>query len=269
MNGDEHDETPPDTLYHYTTQAGLLGIVAVGAMYATKIQYFNDSAEFHLALNLAQALIRELSADGGVKLPDADITRLVNEVESIRHANVFALSLSAEGDLLSQWRAYGSPGSSFAVGLETPLLRHFAEEEGWALLRCIYDPEDHRHAVGAVVERAVSSADSVQAGDVLRGSLLSLAPRMKHHSFEEEEEWRLVSPLLDESEAFEYRTGRSTPIPYVQFPIARDKRESAIGEIVVGPSPHRDLSIMATAGLLRRYGIAAPVRASETTFREW
>lgn len=267
MEGNARDAKKLEILFHYTTQTGMLGIAASRAMYATKIQYFNDSAEFHLALNLAESLVRESNAIGQNRSED-DITRLANEVRSIRHANVFALSLSEERDLLSQWRAYGAPGSSFAIGLRTSILQRIADDGDWSLLQCIYEPVDHRRAVGDVVNRAISIEDVRQAGDSLRGGLLALAPRMKHHSFEEEVEWRLVSPILDESSGFEYRTGRFTPIPYVYFPIV-DRNESAIVEVVVGPSPHRDLSIMATAALLRKNGIAAPVRASGSTFREW
>jgi hypothetical protein len=39
---------PPDTLYHYTGQLGLLGMTQTRELWATKIQYMNDAAEFHL-----------------------------------------------------------------------------------------------------------------------------------------------------------------------------------------------------------------------------
>src|SRR5207245_2334277 len=40
---------PPDILYHYTNQSGLLGIIENSKIWATKIRYMNDATEFELA----------------------------------------------------------------------------------------------------------------------------------------------------------------------------------------------------------------------------
>lgn len=262
------DAPTPDVLYHYTGQAGLLGIIEFNAIYASKIQYFNDSAEFHLALDLATEMLKDEDVVGR---PDpALIQELVSRVESVRQANVFALSLSEEGDLLSQWRAYGSPGTSFAIGFKSDLLVDIADESGvWELTQCIYRPESHARTIRDVVRDAVASDDHAEAVRNLRMGLVTLGPVMKHPSFEEEGEWRVVSSVLPEDFPFDYRVGRFTPIPYALFPIRTLNHESAIKEIVVGPTPHRDLAIMAAASLLRKHGITADVRASGTTFREW
>jgi hypothetical protein len=45
---------PPDHLYHYTGQIGLLGIVESAELWATKIQYMNDATEFGRALAIAR-----------------------------------------------------------------------------------------------------------------------------------------------------------------------------------------------------------------------
>ncbi len=51
----EHFKTvPPEFLYHYTGQDGLLGIVEKAELWATKIQYMNDATEFGLALSMAR-----------------------------------------------------------------------------------------------------------------------------------------------------------------------------------------------------------------------
>jgi hypothetical protein len=268
---DEEEESPPDILFHYTTQAGMLGIVESNSLFATKIQYFNDSAEFHLTLRLAERVIDDLVREGGRRsASDEDMKGLVEEIQSIEHANIFAVSLSALGDSLSQWRSYGAPGSAFAVGLRRPDLEANAHELGWKLLKCVYEPVQHRLLVGQAVESAMA-ADSLEEGcSILREELMTVASAMKHYSFEEEQEWRLVSPLWPEQVDLLMRVGRFTPLPYLLFPIVGlHNGESAIEEIMVGPTPHRDLAIMATAAYLRRLGISARVTASGTTFREW
>ena len=54
------NEEPPDILYHYTDQDGLLGIVSTGKMRATNIEYLNDQREYRHALALMVYLSRNL-----------------------------------------------------------------------------------------------------------------------------------------------------------------------------------------------------------------
>jgi hypothetical protein len=44
---------PPDIIYHYTTQTGLLGIIENKELWATKIIYMNDSTEFAAEVRFA------------------------------------------------------------------------------------------------------------------------------------------------------------------------------------------------------------------------
>ena len=46
--------TLPEFLFHYTNQMGLLGIVDNTELWATKINYMNDSTEFYTALQMAE-----------------------------------------------------------------------------------------------------------------------------------------------------------------------------------------------------------------------
>ena len=45
-------ETPPPTLYHYTSLGALLGIVERGEIWASHVLYLNDDSEFTYGLNL-------------------------------------------------------------------------------------------------------------------------------------------------------------------------------------------------------------------------
>ena len=47
-------------IYHYTTQAGLIGILTAREIWATDLRFFNDSTELHYALGIAEQKIREL-----------------------------------------------------------------------------------------------------------------------------------------------------------------------------------------------------------------
>lgn len=216
------EEQDPEVLYHYTTQGGMLGIIESASLWATKVQYFNDSAEYHLTLRLAEKLVNEFARDGrhGIH-SDGDRDVLLSEIKSTEQANVFVISLSALSDSLSQWRAYGSPSSAFAIGFRRADLKVIAEAIDWQLFKCVYVPEEHRRLVGQAIKTAMESSPIENAGRILRAQLTALAPRMKHHSFEEEDERRIVSPLLPEQFGFNFRLGRFTPLPYVSLPTTR------------------------------------------------
>jgi hypothetical protein len=47
---------PPDILYHYTSAAGLCGIIQSVSIWASKIQHLNDSTELLLALKICETL---------------------------------------------------------------------------------------------------------------------------------------------------------------------------------------------------------------------
>jgi hypothetical protein len=53
----------PATLYHYTSAAGLLGILKTRSIWATNIRFMNDTREFALALDLITAALQRRSTD--------------------------------------------------------------------------------------------------------------------------------------------------------------------------------------------------------------
>jgi hypothetical protein len=56
----EHFEAKaPGILYHYTGQAGLLGIIERRELWCTKVQYMNDATEFGRALDMARTGLDE------------------------------------------------------------------------------------------------------------------------------------------------------------------------------------------------------------------
>src|SRR6476646_1334832 len=52
----------PRILYHYTTLAGLQGIVETNAMWATDTRYFNDAKEFTYSKEVIETALRECAA---------------------------------------------------------------------------------------------------------------------------------------------------------------------------------------------------------------
>jgi hypothetical protein len=97
---------PPDLIYHYTNQTGLLGIVTNSCIWATKAHYQNDAKELEHTLDLSRGVIETLLHAN----PGAEVERLLRAMnrtaESLKSINIFVCSFSAHKDMLSQWRGY-------------------------------------------------------------------------------------------------------------------------------------------------------------------
>lgn len=75
-----------------------------------------------------------------------------------------------------------------------------------------------------------------RGGDLI-AYLNRYAPILKHKSFEEEREWRIISrPLSCTFERFGYRAGSSMLIPYFRVPLATGDEPLQIEQIFIGPT---------------------------------
>jgi hypothetical protein len=107
----------PPVLYHYTTQAGLLGIITSREIWATHTQYLNDSQEFQHAVAVAMSQVAlKLAAESNEDRKTVLQRMLDGLMPSIETINVFVCSFSECGDSVAQWRAYGDATGGFAVG---------------------------------------------------------------------------------------------------------------------------------------------------------
>jgi len=86
-------------------------------------------------------------------------------------------------------------------------------------------------------------------------------------------EWRLVAATVSARE-LHHRPGRSMLIPYYKIPIGDDDKFDSIREIVVGPTPHPDLSAASVESLAIAAGLVNPDNTPKTKttsipFRDW
>jgi hypothetical protein len=114
---------PPDALYHYTTQAGLIGIIRGSEIWATHTQYLNDRREYVHAVGL----VRDAINDRLQSAKDAVIKSILGEMigrvsHDLATINVCVCSLSEDGDSLSQWRAHCEPMAGYAIGFDSAFL---------------------------------------------------------------------------------------------------------------------------------------------------
>ena len=276
-------EQPPKELFHYTTQKGLLDIVTSESLWATNVSCLNDSSEFVLALQLANNIMTEIEKTGDY--PPEKISLLRRELESIWRLHIFVSSFTENGDLLSQWRAYGDKSGGYSLGFIGTNLMKKANGQGFFLAKCIYDPQKQREVMTELImeylskelyQLSISEAYKKDKNNVgfytgteFWKDLGTLAPILKDQGFKEEEEWRIISDGPIGASELLYRSGSSYIIPYFNFNL-EDIKE-LLSSIIIGPTPHPSIASYSLWMFLAKKGLDSfvEIRPTNIPYRNW
>jgi hypothetical protein len=277
----------PETLYHYTSIDGFYNMVKNKSIWASQIQYLNDSKEFLLTSDIIDKLISRYKAQ---TKPEGEV-RLLNKIQSylkgMEGLRMFIFSLSEEGDLLSQWRAY-CPSGGVSIGFDPTILYRIAQYQGYNLNRCIYKPSEQEQEIADMLTAALEEYESDKnkkeesqlIDDIIRktmwGMYLEIAALLKHDSFYEEREWRLRTFHPKEympSTRWRVRGNELIPYDVLNLDVDNMKEFLTIGtelpftEIIIGPSQHQRLLEASINSFLSSLKIMIPVYASRIPYR--
>lgn len=283
-------ERPTRPLYHYTSLSGLMSIVESKSLYATDIRFFNDAAEMaHTANLLRVEIARRMEQQGAQTTLLEQFREWVSDRLKNGHMQ-FVTSFTANGNILSQWRGYTPKGQGVSIGFRPEVLRKCADEQSFSMGRCRYDPKEQQEiaksilsAIEALAEQRGENLDqskrhpSNSFHDVfeeIEGDLLKIAALLKHPAFEEEDEWRVVSPIKSNyvETPIRYRVGRSMLMPYMLFSLPQtEDRTLSIEHVFLGPTPNVNQSMSSLFRYLSKYG-ANPKRGlkyCQIPYRDW
>jgi hypothetical protein len=204
-------EQPGETLYHYTSLKGTIGIIESRSLWATDIRFFNDAAELKYTADRLQTTIAQRLEDG-----DSN-ARLLTQFQGWLSRRItdghmlYVACFTANGNLLSQWRGYCPIGKGVSLGFHPEKIRSCAAEQYFLIGKCVYDVKTQHRLVASIIdtiervaEEKGENADpskrhpSQSFYDVfeeVEADLLRVAALLKHPSFHEEQEWRTVSPV--------------------------------------------------------------------------
>jgi len=282
------DERPPKELYHYTSHEGLLGIIKNKEIWATDTDYLNDSKELYLAFDIARNKlnVRKQSANQeeqklfGIMLSMMDCYEEKN--------SIFVCSFSAVNDLLSQWRAYCREGGC-TIGFHSKDLKEKAKSQQFYFVRCEYDRGRQEEIIddiityyynlfqqerGKGVSSDINSLLSNVSGKFI-STLIQFSPILKHESFKEEHEWRLISGnrrndyISNNTSQMECRVGHSMLTPYFRFNLKEIWTKQQFLKVTIGPGLFPEKSVKAVKNLLILSGYKHPgVEMSTIPYRE-
>lgn len=262
----------PDLLYHYTDVAGLIGICSSGSLWATNLRFMNDARE----LAHARRLMRDVLADAKAKAALPAQLELIVEIErriSIQgggYPEFYSVSFGANGDLLSQWRGYGSSGGGYAIGFESACLvsppSPYPQPERF-LNRVIYDEATQLQILRHVADAMLALVATVDhAGPDLTvararlfaalGDVVGFVFSFKDPAWAEEQEWRAVHVLPNgELGGVQFRPHAGVAVPYVSLAMGtQPEGRLPIRKIVLGPTVDTETTLSSLELLLATTG---------------
>lgn len=233
-----------DVLYHYCGVESFYNIVESHTIRLSDVFKCNDYEEcrwlvYHLFDSIGYTSIEK--------------ERLAHEIieSTISSLGIYAICLSEECDLLSQWRGYADNGSGVSIGFsaecfiesQRPYFSNFGKIKYGELLR------------DKAIKKIISSSNPEDDGirlivNALYEHILEI-PFFKNSSFDQEKEWRFVATgskswsktnnnkvgFRDKKLRFSgsnYRTDGVNLISYMNFDFSKSKKEF-IKEIWIGP----------------------------------
>lgn len=280
-------------LFHYTDAHGFAEIVQKQELWATHFRYLNDSKEVLHGEEIIEDEARKLAQKEEDGLPSAfahDLVQLYSSYRLSEKADIFIASLSEEGDQLSQWRGYGGRGAGYALGFshsQRAVAEPGDERYATVIYRCSYDEATFRSRVSKIVHDAAVSLfkygvqfkteeGKKRALATAMASLLrKLAPEssfLKHHSFREEAEWRIVAMSLPTARTTfpEFRQANVALVPFSRLPLNCDRGHGCLTlkKVVVGPAADFSRASLAARMLVSKHGYDPDIVVrSEIAFR--
>lgn len=284
----------PTTLYHYCDAYAFESIVRTNELWLCPFAYSNDSTEGQACRDVLRCLAEESSLTGH------SIDNFLRHLELLREIfECFGVSLSENGDLLSQWRGYAADGTGFAIGFDRGRLNQMpqlAEIDpsipfaglGPSLVKVEYEEPHTIERLRGLFESARAHIEKwfpaptnlpqvvpdARVIEEARSAINDTLSRqwsqlfsIKGPAFKEECEWRLALTAVAGSPLYQYRVSRGMLVPYLKYPMpkAPDGR-CPISHVVIGPKNPTPTSIIEM--MLRQFGHEhCTVERSAATYR--
>jgi hypothetical protein len=249
-------------IYHYTTIPGIIGVVTRRELWASDCQFLNDGAELSYARDIYFAEVQKLGL-----APLEDGGGYFQAGPSLENFRMFIVCFCEDGDLLSQWRGYGTD-QGYALGFDTEQLKALNIGETIPVQYGIPNPAEY-----FAQELEVASHRSGHPGMVEWHASEQLLPRLarvKHPGFAEEREWRILiqMPLYELKEpkvSVQFRPSSMGPIAYLVIPFPPE----CLREVIIGPGTHTETRKAAVLDLLHYHNLEhVDARVSNIPFRK-
>lgn len=259
------------TITHYTSLDGFRSIIANNELWVSNVRFLNDKREMDYGLTAAAKFLEERSKSGS----NANLFSQVRQSIARRGIpDAYACCFCEQSDSLGQWRGYTGGGQGVAIEFQAQNLLARCKSANATLQKVIYGVDETRKELEREIDALFAGFDQDQFEDLLGDEkpikterlLLSLAPRFKHKSFEDEREWRLIITNPTKKAKIEYRTKDNVIVPYIKLNMASGL---PISKVRIGPGKDMKITLQSVELFLKsfeRYQ-EVPVVESAVPFR--
>ena len=236
----------PLMLYHYTDFVGFKGIIESRSLRATYLKALRDNTEQIHGEDVVCRMLKDCTntalhsrMDEGMKAPN-------------RYRRWFVTCFCTTPTLSNMWEKYASGGGGYCLGFyvpELPLQRSF-------VFRVIYDEKDSTLTDG--IRKLAKSIEEDPTKPLAFEVACILASGIKHPSFKDENEWRIVvhNPPVED---MNFRQGHNDVIPYINLKWDQIIGSSPLREVLCGPTIRCDDELKQTiTWMLQKYGYRFP-----------
>ncbi|MDX1150231.1 DUF2971 domain-containing protein [Sinorhizobium medicae] len=238
------------TISHYTSIEGFRSIVENNQLWVSNVRFLNDKAEMEYGIREAVKFLemQETKAENGrdkKKLFAAAKRRILDK----GIPSAYACCFCEKNDSLGQWRGYTGGGQGIAIEFNAQdLLKHFRAANAM-LAQVTYGQDATRKVLREELDKFINGnvshdlfADILgdDSPERLEALILTLAPRFKHHSFEDEREWRLIVNDPPARSKIEYRAKDNVLVPFLK--LGDKKHPLPITRVIVGPGKDMDIT---------------------------
>ena len=264
------------SLYHYTDTNGFFNIIKHKKLWLSGPHNLNDNQEVHWAYKKIQSTLNKLLDEY-----EHEHLQFIWDQTNRQKLVPFTCSLSSDGDLLSQWRAYAKDGSGVAIGFNSELLPvtgslpHLsaALKNSITTMQVQYDDEMQNGAIDQIIRSTLDSMKGKEieesGGIVIEAAykLSGFATIFKNHAFKEECEWRIIhTPLIMANTVTNkttttaiselcHRVSNEKLISYFEYDFSELVSQGIITDLVLGPKcaiEEYDLELFLTTSGLER-----------------
>ncbi|MDO6822275.1 DUF2971 domain-containing protein [Marinobacter sp. 1_MG-2023] len=234
-------------LFHYTSAFVIQEIVLKRKIWATNINYMNDSKEGAIP---RERLRRYVNSKGAHGLGVDEYLKEAIEYFLNKNKHSFVACFSAGHDNLSLYRTYTPPDGGYAIGFESDYLNKIPTTE---LIGCEYARDNHDGEILRYLKDLIQALKSYDRSGIsplelcnnfketgqFLNRLAHMSDAFKSDSFASENESRLVGRDWEKRELRASSRGNFL-IPYV--PIELPNIETNV-RISIGPNSNLDLAI--------------------------
>ena len=292
-----------DKIFHYTSAAGLQGIIENKEFWITECLFLNDTTEFKIGKKIIEEVLESNISKKQILNAFLDLFHM-HLSKNLEDKNYYIISFCLDEDSPLMWAAY-SNFMGYSLKFDFDKLLHSFDIKKLEHGKVIYNHEEQKNLVEKTINHyffkkgIINSSNSIlnnivnnlknwddfnDSIDEIHLNLYAIILAIiceyynmffKKESFKGEHEYRFIFPCTNESNDNDkkwfnvdipqkFRIKNETLIPYIKCKI---KEMNFLEGVIVGPKNNSDIAVRGIEYFLKSKGIDVLVKKSELPLR--